>query len=303
MACANIYRLTSASTTSGISSRGLFESWPESRGHMSSESTAGSPCCSATVSVGSTPASPQNVAYQSAMWMYSSTFVPRTCVGRNPPDTNAATRTPPSQLLTLDPFSGQLLAPAPCWKSGDVDQYVGPPLSELKTMSVLSHMSFALRASTTSPSVLSQKEHIAAYCRRSRYQSLGYRSRYSCGASNGVCEQSVARYRNIGVDVLCPLMNCTDMFANKYPLYCFPANPVAGPSCCHRSKGEYWNHPLGSGAVMLTGLMHSASMHERCVKWSSAPSKYVKLTSNPRPAGMCPALLHPRCHFPNCAVR
>ena len=46
-------------------------------------------------------------------------------------------------------------------------------MSELKTMSVLSNMSFFLSAAVTLPKISSQKEHMAAYSRRSVYQSLG----------------------------------------------------------------------------------------------------------------------------------
>ena len=68
--------------------------------------------------------------------MYSSLMVPRCFSGRNPPLTKEIARSPPcvhilsvergqvshlqklfftSQLETLLPFNGQLLAPPPCW--------------------------------------------------------------------------------------------------------------------------------------------------------------------------------------------
>ena len=40
--------------------------------------------------------------------------------------------------------------------------------------------------------------------------------------------------------------------------------------------------------VSLMGTMQSGSQHERWVQWSSAPSKYTRDVSKPRPAGMCP---------------
>ena len=47
-------------------------------------------------SFGSTPAKPQKVGYQSTMCMRTSLRVPRTAAGSSPPETNAATRIPPS---------------------------------------------------------------------------------------------------------------------------------------------------------------------------------------------------------------
>merc|ERR1712046_281453 len=97
---------------SGNSCRGDSVILPEIRSQILIESLGGNSNCSPLIilwpivrgSAGSTPARWQNVAYQSAPWIYSSIFFPRCCKGNTPPDTNAATRTPPSQFETLEPF-------------------------------------------------------------------------------------------------------------------------------------------------------------------------------------------------------
>ena len=89
-----------------MSTRGEVEFCPEISGHISKLSIEGRPAVAAEWSVGSTLARPQNVAYQSARWMYPSVFCPLTLAGRYPPDTKAFTHTPPCQSESLVPFSG-----------------------------------------------------------------------------------------------------------------------------------------------------------------------------------------------------
>merc|ERR1711871_716259 len=69
-----------------MSSRGEVRFSPESIGHTSTESIGGRPELAAQVSVGSTFANRQRVPYQSAMEMVPSNLVPRTCLGRYPPE-------------------------------------------------------------------------------------------------------------------------------------------------------------------------------------------------------------------------
>lgn len=59
-------------------------------------STGGRPDPSAHASELLVPASVQNVVYQSQPWTIPSFTEPRTLAGNRPPDTNAATRIPPS---------------------------------------------------------------------------------------------------------------------------------------------------------------------------------------------------------------
>mmetsp|Transcript_6031 Transcript_6031/g.23888 ORF Transcript_6031/g.23888 Transcript_6031/m.23888 type:complete len:309 (-) Transcript_6031:403-1329(-) len=143
-------RATSCADASGVVVRAS---------HWSTPSTGGSPDSAARASAGSTPASAQSVAYQSAAWMGTSTGVPRTPAGIAPPETKAAARTPPSQGVYLPPRSGQLVAPLSSRMSG-------PPLSPLSTSSVSSHMPAALSLSTMAPTVSSRMLAIALYCAR-----------------------------------------------------------------------------------------------------------------------------------------
>jgi len=50
------------------------------------------------------------IAYQSSMAVKPVSTWPRRLEGRKPPDTKEFTLTPPSQLESLPPFKGQLLA-------------------------------------------------------------------------------------------------------------------------------------------------------------------------------------------------
>ena len=85
---------------------------PEITGHISMESTGGTP---SWLSAAFTPANPQNVEYQSHMWIGEEMFVPRMAGGSSPPDTKAVTRTPPSKSVYLPPLSGKSAAKvAPC---------------------------------------------------------------------------------------------------------------------------------------------------------------------------------------------
>mmetsp|Transcript_1282 Transcript_1282/g.3171 ORF Transcript_1282/g.3171 Transcript_1282/m.3171 type:complete len:254 (+) Transcript_1282:342-1103(+) len=150
---------TSRSRVTRMELRGDVRFWPLSIGHMSSESIGGSPEAAAQWSVGDTPANPQSVAYQSAMCSIPSSRVPRTRLGRKPPEANAFTRIPPSNIEYLPPRSGQLLAPAsplkqavPCVRSEEGDggrlgltqppsgAFTKPPLSDVKIIRVFSHI-------------------------------------------------------------------------------------------------------------------------------------------------------------------
>ena len=93
-------------------------SFPEKSDKTLMESMGGKFAAAAALSVGSTPAASQNVAYlqlllvnlenlrsdhickrthQSAKWINEFSLVPRSSSGMKPPDTNAFVRTPPSQ--------------------------------------------------------------------------------------------------------------------------------------------------------------------------------------------------------------
>jgi hypothetical protein len=182
----------------GISCRGDVPFVEEISCTIERESIGGRPYFAATWSVGSTPASSQNVAYQSAMCTYALVVVPRSDAARMPPLTKAAARTPPSQFEALPPSRGQLLAPAPWGNDGSELQYTGPPLSLEKTRRVRDHICLDMRALVTFPRISSQTEHWPAYNRRSSYQLNGYRFAKRSGGSRGVCEDAGARYMKSG---------------------------------------------------------------------------------------------------------
>mmetsp|Transcript_20203 Transcript_20203/g.62604 ORF Transcript_20203/g.62604 Transcript_20203/m.62604 type:complete len:244 (+) Transcript_20203:330-1061(+) len=125
--------------------------------HWSMPSTGGSPHCAARVSVWSTPASAHSVVYQSATWMGATTGVPRTATGTAPPATSAAARTPPSSGVYLPPRSGKLVEALS-------SRSTGPPLSDVSTSRVSSHMPLAFSLSTRAPTESSSVFTIAAYC-------------------------------------------------------------------------------------------------------------------------------------------
>ena len=79
-----------------ISTRKLDDAVPNRIPDWSTESIGGRLCAVARSSVGSTPASAANVAYQSAVAMSAWLVVPRTRAGKKPPERKLATRTPPS---------------------------------------------------------------------------------------------------------------------------------------------------------------------------------------------------------------
>lgn len=71
--------------------------FPGSEGSTGSGGTGGS-------SVGSTPASTDRVAYQSATWVCTMLRVPRTEAGTTPPEMKAADIMPPFQLECFSPL-------------------------------------------------------------------------------------------------------------------------------------------------------------------------------------------------------
>ena len=128
---------------------------PESIGHTSTPSTGGRPAAAARASVASTPASAQNVGYQSSLDTKPSSVLPRKAAGRRPPVTKAGTRTPPSVFEPLPPRSGLLFPPSMSSSAGGAERlpltYKGPPLSEDMTKTMSSKRPRARSAATTRP--------------------------------------------------------------------------------------------------------------------------------------------------------
>ena len=127
-----------------IVSRGDVTFFPVISGQRSTPSIGNTPGWS---SAGSTPASSENVWYQSEMWVMWVMLLPRTARGSSSENTNAAARIPPSNSVAFPPLNGAF------------PPTVGsPPLSLAKTNTVFcqrfSACSFEVRFPTSSSATL-----------------------------------------------------------------------------------------------------------------------------------------------------